>query len=89
MKDILTASEIRALQSAYNALNNVCKRLANRHSAEGNEYPFNNWVLDDLTEEEWQAKPIDQKLFESRDLIAWVLVDQDPDGSFVCKRKRP
>jgi len=85
--DIDGAVDIKAarrIQRAYDNLKRAYEAITGR-APKGSE-ANGEWVRDNLTQEEWDAKPLVQKLFEASELIAWCLVEIDPDGILKGKR---
>ena len=77
--ELLDTDGIRKLQGAYDAIKELYDGLYDEAGKRGMELGV-NWHRDGLTEEEWAAKPLDERLYEVVDHLAFILVECDPAG---------
>ena len=88
-QELLSDDDIALLYGAGKTVNDVMTRVEHRFSALGIGIGTRRagWVHDNLAEEEVDAKPLDQKLYEARDLLTRVLVKADPDDEVLLTGK--
>ena len=81
----VTVNDALDIQDALDYLTTVYNRVSKRMGFTADNPQGSDWVRDGLTEEEWQRKPLDQRLYEIIEHAAWIMVEIDPAGTLRVK----